>query len=166
MPGLGHDRRASRLSPRLSSVDYSPTSMSIGFSAEIALGAGWVAAIRYNLRGAELCPSGRRSAIGNRVAGVEPARGFESHRLRHAAVLNLTETERIARDAVLASVREQILQGAVIRLPDFDPRLSRPSDRFALTSVGLEPNPFGACVGEYRYQIEGEEDLLHLIVTR
>ena len=66
----------------------------------------------------------------------------------------------------MAAVREHIVQGQSIRLPAFDPKLSQPSERFALTSVGLEPNPFGGRVGEYRYQIEGEDDLLHLIVTR
>ena len=33
----------------------------------------------------ERCPSGLRSATGNRVGGVNPPRGFESHPLRYAA---------------------------------------------------------------------------------
>lgn len=53
-----------------------------------------------------------------------------------------------------------------IKLPDFDPNISRPSDQFALQNIGLEPNEFGGHIGPYRYQFEGEEDLLHLIVTR
>lgn len=62
---------------------------------------------------------------------------------------------------VVAFIREN----RTIRLPDFDPSLSRPSDRYALISIGLEPNDFSGAVGRYRYQFEGEEDLLHLIVT-
>jgi hypothetical protein len=54
----------------------------------------------------------------------------------------------------------------MIKLPPFDPAIDRPSDRFALLSVGLEDNIFGGTVGPFRYQFEGEEDLLHLIVTR
>lgn len=62
-------------------------------------------------------------------------------------------------------ILERIREDRTIKLPVFDPAISRPSDRFALLSVGLEPNEFGGTVGHYRYQFEGEEDLLHLIVT-
>jgi hypothetical protein len=61
---------------------------------------------------------------------------------------------------------EAIRGNETIRLPDFDPVFSRPATHFALTSVGIEPNVFGSVVGRYRYQFEGEEDLLHLIVVR
>jgi hypothetical protein len=30
----------------------------------------------------------------------------------------------------------------------------------------LEPNAYGGSVGEYRYQFEGEDDLLHLYIVR
>jgi hypothetical protein len=30
----------------------------------------------------------------------------------------------------------------------------------------VEPNPYSGTCGPFRYQFEGEEDLLHLIVTR
>jgi len=70
------------------------------------------------------------------------------------------------RDAVMARVLEAIRADRTIKLPDFDPQLSQPSAQFALTSVGIEPNDFSGTCGEYRYQFEGEEDLLHLIVTR
>lgn len=53
-----------------------------------------------------------------------------------------------------------------IKLPDFDPTISRPSDEFALLSIGAEPNQFSGSIGDYRYQFEGEEDLLHLIVLK
>lgn len=53
-----------------------------------------------------------------------------------------------------------------MRLPDFDKALSVPEERFALLEIGAEPNDFTGIAGLYRYQFEGEEDLLHLIVTR
>lgn len=74
--------------------------------------------------------------------------------------------EQARRDDVLALIIEAIRQNRTIRLPDFDPATERGSDEFALLSIGLEDNEFSGQVGEYRYQFEGEEDLLHLIVTR
>lgn len=70
------------------------------------------------------------------------------------------------RNAVIARILQDIKAGVTIKLPDFDPGVSRPSDEFALLSVGIEPNPYGGTVAGYRYQFEGEEDLLHLIVVR
>lgn len=70
------------------------------------------------------------------------------------------------RNAVIARILQDIKTGVTIKLPDFDPAVSRPSDEFALLSVGIEPNPYGGTVAGYRYQFEGEEDLLHLIVVR
>ncbi|RYG46690.1 hypothetical protein EON79_09480 [bacterium] len=60
---------------------------------------------------------------------------------------------------------DRIRTDRTIKLPPFDPEISRPSDRFALLSVGLEPNEFGGTIDRFRYQFEGEEDLLHIIVT-
>lgn len=77
-----------------------------------------------------------------------------------------TPEELETRDRVIQAVLANIRDDRRIFLPPFDPSLSRPSDQFALQSVGLEPNDFGGTVGEYRYQFEGEEDLLHLIVSR
>jgi hypothetical protein len=74
------------------------------------------------------------------------------------------ETQR--RGFVIGRILEFVREDRPIRLPDFDPALSQPSDSFALQTVGLEENDFCGTVGEYRYQFEGEEDLLHLIVTR
>jgi hypothetical protein len=73
------------------------------------------------------------------------------------------ETSR--RDDVLAQIRVCIRGNKTIRLPAFDPSLGRGEERFALMNIGREPNDFCGTVGDYRYQFEGEEDLLHLIVT-
>lgn len=80
--------------------------------------------------------------------------------------LNPSTEESKTRDRVVQSILEFVRTDQRIPLPPFDPTISRPSDQFALQSVGLEPNKFGGTVGEFRYQFEGEEDLLHLIVTR
>ena len=77
-----------------------------------------------------------------------------------------TSAECERRDQVVAALVQFVRDDRRIFLPPFDPSISRPSDQFALQSVGLEPNEFGGSVGDFRYQFEGEEDLLHLIVTR
>lgn len=74
--------------------------------------------------------------------------------------------ETAQRDAVFGALVDAVQRGARVVLPAFDPSTSVPADQFALTSVGAEPNTFGGTVGPFRYQFEGEEDLLHLIVTR
>jgi len=81
-------------------------------------------------------------------------------------MLNPTAPEQARAAEVRQSVLTAIQANEVIRLPDFDPATSLSSPEVALQSVGIEPNPFGGSVGDYRYQLEGEEDLLHLIVTR
>ena len=77
-----------------------------------------------------------------------------------------SDEEVCRRRDVMRRVLDFIHSNRTIKLPEFDPSLARPSDRFALLSVGLEPNDFSGTVGKYRYQLEGEEDLLHLIVTQ
>lgn len=67
----------------------------------------------------------------------------------------------IVRSNLISAVKK----GQTIKLPPFDPEYSQPSAS-ALLTVGLEPNPYGGEVAGYRYQFEGEEDLLHLFVTR
>ena len=79
--------------------------------------------------------------------------------------MNPTDAERQRRDAVMRRVLEYIGANRRIALPPFDPAIARPSDQFALVNVGLEPNEFAGTIGRFRYQFEGEEDLLHLIVT-
>lgn len=76
-----------------------------------------------------------------------------------------TPEEQTRRDEVMQRVLEYTRTNLTIKLPEFDPTIDRPSDQFALVSIGLEPNIFSGTLGRYRYQFEGEEDLLHLIVT-
>lgn len=80
--------------------------------------------------------------------------------------LEPTDAERARRVEVMETILAHVRENRTIKLPPFDPSISRPSDEFALQSVGLEPNPFSGSVGPFRYQFEGEEDLLHLIVAR
>jgi hypothetical protein len=79
--------------------------------------------------------------------------------------MNLSEADRERRDEVMRRVLAFIAENRRITLPPFDPSVARPSDRFALVNVGLEPNDFAGTADRFRYQFEGEEDLLHLIVT-
>lgn len=65
----------------------------------------------------------------------------------------------------MSTVVEHVRENRTIKLPPFDPANSSPSPNYALLSVGLEANPFRGTVAGFRYQLEGEEDLLHLIVT-
>lgn len=80
--------------------------------------------------------------------------------------LKPSSEEQSLRDKVITRILADIAAGNTIFLPDFDPKISRPSDEFALLSVGIEPNPYGGTIAEFRYQFEGEEDLLHLIIVR
>jgi hypothetical protein len=76
-----------------------------------------------------------------------------------------TAEEVARRREVMERVLEYTRSDTTIKLPVFDPKIDRPSDQFALISIGLEPNQFSGTLARYRYQFEGEEDLLHLIVT-
>jgi hypothetical protein len=75
-----------------------------------------------------------------------------------------SESDQSRRAEVMSRIRECIVQGQTIKLPPFDPARSTPGEHFALQTV--EPNEFSGEAGPYRYQFEGEEDLLHLIVSR
>ncbi len=79
--------------------------------------------------------------------------------------LQPTVEEQARRNEVMQRILEFVEVNRTIKLPPFDRTLSRPSDHYALISVGLENNEFSGGVGEFRYQFEGEEDLLHLIIT-
>lgn len=80
-------------------------------------------------------------------------------------MINPTDQEKARRADVMGEILACIRSSVMIKLPDFDPALSRPAEK-ALLTVGQSPNPFCGTIGPYRYQFEGEEDLLHLIVTR
>ncbi|HWA82788.1 MAG TPA: hypothetical protein VG820_05115 [Fimbriimonadaceae bacterium] len=75
-----------------------------------------------------------------------------------------TEQEQANRDAVMARILECIRTDQRIKLPPFDPARSPHGGDFALQAI--EDNDFSGLVGPYRYQFEGEDDLLHLYVIR
>lgn len=76
-----------------------------------------------------------------------------------------TAEECAQRDRVMEEILRCTREDVTIKLP----RLAAPAGLnpdLAWLEVGIEPNPFGGTVAEYRYQFEGEEDLLHLMVFR
>ncbi|HVT12891.1 MAG TPA: hypothetical protein VHE55_11545 [Fimbriimonadaceae bacterium] len=79
-------------------------------------------------------------------------------------VIQPTEQEQAQRDAVVARILEFIKLDQRIKLPPFDPARSARGGDFALQAI--EDNDFSGIVGPYRYQFEGEDDLLHLYVIR
>ena len=76
-----------------------------------------------------------------------------------------TPAEQTRRNEVIEAVLEATRSAKTIKLPPFDPDRSVGAD-VAYQTIGIEPNAYGGTVGPYRYQFEGEEDLLHLIVSR
>lgn len=92
-------------------------------------------------------------------------RGFESHPLRHFPMV-LSESEIDRRDQVVALLRDYTIRNQTIRLPEYDAKLGHPGSESALLWMGREPNEFQGSVGEFQYQFEGEDDLLHLMITR
>jgi hypothetical protein len=79
-------------------------------------------------------------------------------------VLKPTEAEAARLAHVLDAVAEAVDAGAAVRLPQA--RLPVPEGLTPDACLGLEPNEFGGEVAGIRYQFEGEEDLLHLVVSR
>lgn len=77
-----------------------------------------------------------------------------------------TVDEQTNRDAAIAAILSATATNTMIKLPPFDPENSVQSPTVASATVGMEPNVYGGTFGEFRWQFEGEEDLLHLIVTR
>ncbi len=74
-----------------------------------------------------------------------------------------TEIEIAQRDAVLSALLQAIRDDVRIMLP---PAAALDGSEVALIRAGEEANPFGGTVGSFRYQFEGEDDLLHLMVVR
>ena len=81
-------------------------------------------------------------------------------------LFNPSPEEVDRRNTVMSRILDDIRTGTTIYLPDFDPNVSDGNEEFALIGVGLEPNIYGGTLDEFRYQFEGEEDLLHLMITR
>ncbi|MBS1707862.1 MAG: hypothetical protein JSS65_03970 [Armatimonadetes bacterium] len=77
-----------------------------------------------------------------------------------------TADDAARRDTVVAALLAAIREGRTVHLPEFDPAYSQPEEHAALVRVGSEPNPYGGEAAGFRYQLEGEDDLLHLIVSR
>lgn len=80
-------------------------------------------------------------------------------------MLEPTDSERQRRDEVVQAVLASIQSGERIKLPAFDAASATGAD-FALHTIASEGGRFGGAVGPFLYQIEGEEDLLHVIVVR
>jgi hypothetical protein len=76
--------------------------------------------------------------------------------------LQPTDEEHSRRDEVLARVIQAIRDNQRIVLPPFQG--GEPGSDFALHRI--TPNDYSGTVSDYRYQLEGEDDLLHLIVLR
>lgn len=76
--------------------------------------------------------------------------------------ISATLLEGARREEVLARVVEFIRRNRPILLPGFDGRTMEAD--FALQS--LPENDFSGVVGDYRYQFEGEDDLLHVMIGR
>lgn len=74
--------------------------------------------------------------------------------------------ESTRRAEILRAILGAIGSATMIKLPAFDRSLALESDVRRVALVGLEPNAYGGTLGEFRYQFEGEEDLLHLFVMR
>ncbi|MCE2939686.1 MAG: hypothetical protein ACK5XS_09270 [Armatimonadota bacterium] len=85
--------------------------------------------------------------------------------MSNSSPLSPTPEEFAQRNEVMAAIVDAVRAGKTIFLPPYDASLSQPGEE-ALVTVGIEPNPYGGTVGEFRYQLEGEEDLLHLYIVR
>jgi hypothetical protein len=78
-------------------------------------------------------------------------------------MLNPSASETAHRNKVMSRILTFIREGSTIRLPAFN-GISGAAADYAL--LALEPNDFSGAVGDYRYQFEGEDDLLHLAIMR
>ena len=77
-----------------------------------------------------------------------------------------TEQESKRKQLVLGKILEHIESSTTIRLPDFSPDRPSESKDLAMFAVAMEPNEFNGSRGEFQYQFEGEDDLLHLMVLK
>lgn len=77
-----------------------------------------------------------------------------------------THEELAERRQVLAAIIAKVEANERIMLPDFDRDRTGKTLEEAFALMGIEPNPYGSTIGEFRYQFEGEDDLLHLMIVR
>ncbi len=116
-----------------------------------------------------------KSCIGQPIVGSNPTRSailfFKGMQVSdlimsiEPSFFSPTTEEDASREAILHRILDFIQRGERIVLPEWDRSPQSLSD-YALLNVGLEPNDFGSFVGEWRYQFEGEDDLLHLMICR
>lgn len=79
--------------------------------------------------------------------------------------LNVSEFELERRNSVISAVLNAIANNVRIELPAFHPESGSPATT-AFLSASIMTGPYSGRVNGYRYQFEGEEDLLHLIITQ
>ncbi|MEZ0326656.1 MAG: hypothetical protein ACAH95_12195 [Fimbriimonas sp.] len=75
-----------------------------------------------------------------------------------------TPEEQARRDEVFGRVLQFIRESRTIKLPAFDRNIPVKQADYAL--LAIEPNDFSGNLGPFRYQFEGEDDLLHIAVAR
>lgn len=80
-------------------------------------------------------------------------------------MLHPTPTEQDQRNQVISTLISYTQKNQLIGLPRYKEGESV-SAHYALQTIALQQNPFGGSIGDYLYQFEGEEDLLHLMITR
>ena len=99
-----------------------------------------------------------------RVVGSNPTYSASSKTREMRSQTEPTPAERAHRDQVISRVLQHIEDGKTIKLPPFDASTENTQADFALLALG--PNDFSGDVGPFRYQFEGEDDLLHIAVLR
>lgn len=77
----------------------------------------------------------------------------------------VSEYDAERRATVLSALLAAIAKNERIELPSFQPGVSLPAST-AFLSASIMTGPYSGRMGEFVYQFEGEEDLLHLIVAR
>jgi hypothetical protein len=74
-----------------------------------------------------------------------------------------TQEELRRRDQIMERVRDAIRCDERIKLPAFDGHVKNGASDFAIQAI--VENEFSGSFGALQYQLEGEDDLLHLIVV-
>jgi hypothetical protein len=79
-------------------------------------------------------------------------------------MLHPTIEEANHRNSVFARILDYIRRDEKILLPPYQREETGGGAEFALLAIG--DNHFSGTIGPYRYQFEGEDDLLHVFVMR